>query len=65
MVIVSFSEDMHIVPSLSMLKSGTVAIRGEELPVFKVEVVPGSDSDPAKLYFTWNVVEMTERQISI
>ena len=38
-------------------------IDGEEQPVFKVEVVPGDDSDPSKLNFMWYVVEMTERKI--
>ena len=61
----SFSEDMHIIPSLSMLTNGTIRLNGVDEPVFKVEVLPGSDSDPMKLEFGWKVIEMTERWVSI
>ncbi len=44
-----------------MITNGSVTISGEELPVFKVEVIPGEDSDPSQLDFTWTVEEMTDR----
>ena len=65
MVTISFSEDMHIVPSLSMIQNGTVTIEEQDLPVFNVEVMPGDDSDPNKLAFEWIVEEMTERLVMI
>ena len=49
-----------------MLTSGTFQNKdSEEEAVFTVEVIPGKDSDPSKLDFTWSVQEMTERQILI
>ena len=65
MAIVTFSNDIHILPKLSMLNNGTITINGVEQPVFKVDVVHGEDSDPSKLEFTWQVVKMTSREISI
>ena len=65
MAIITFSEDMHIVPDLKMIEEGTVEIGKEQLPVFKVEVIAGEDSDPSRLLFTWHIVEMTERKIFI
>ena len=57
---------MHILPDLKMLTSGTFQNKNsEEEAVFTLEVIPGQDSDPKKLDFTWNVLEMTERQILI
>ena len=65
LVIVQFSEDMHIIPSLNMVKDGRLKVNGEEQPVFKVEVLPGEDSDLTKLNFSWHTVEMTKRKFSI
>ena len=63
---ITFSQSMHILPDLKMLSSGTFQNKdSEEEAVFTLEVIPGQDSDPTKLDFTWNVLEMTERQILI
>ena len=64
-VVVSFSEDMRIVPDLTMITNGTVSVDGVRRPVFDVEIIPGVDSDPSQLSFGWSVVEMTSRSISI
>ena len=35
------------------------------MPVFKVDVIPGDDSDPTKLNFGWQVDLMSERLIQL
>ena len=63
---ITFSQSIHVLPNLDMLKSGTFENRDrKEEAVFTLEVIPGQDSDATKLGFTWNVIEMTERQILI
>ena len=59
-VTVTFSQDVHIVPELSMIKDGTINIDDVELPVLQIEVKPGEDSDPSKLSFEWQLIDMTE-----
>ena len=57
---------MHILPDLNMLTSGTFQNKdNEDEAVFALDVIPGQDSDPTKLNFTWSVLEMTDRQILI
>ena len=56
----AFSEDVHIVPELSMIKDGTISIGDVELPVLQIEVMPGEDSDPNKLNFDWELIDMNE-----
>ena len=64
-ILISFSEDMRIIPDLRMITQGTVEVKGEQRPVFDVEVIPGRDSDPEKLSFEWNIVEMTLRTVEL
>ena len=64
-IVVSFSQRMRIIPDLAMITNGTVIIDGQRQPVFDVEIIPSLDSDNSKLTFEWNILEMTERTISI
>jgi len=38
-----------------MITNGTIVVDGKEWPVLFIEIVPGEDSDDAKLGFTWRV----------
>ena len=61
LVQISFNTDMNRIPDPSLLKNLTVSLEGKEVPVFQVEVVPGSESDPFKMSFSWEVKEMSAR----
>ena len=32
-------------------------------PLIRLQVIPGEDSDPSKLNFTWSCVDLTESQM--
>jgi len=49
------------VPNLTMITNGTIVIDGKEWPVLHIEIVPGEDSDSAKLGFTWRVVAQSSK----
>jgi len=48
-----------------MIQNGTVKVDNEVFPVFEVEVVPGEDSDPQRLTFTWKVISQTNDTLII
>lgn len=57
---------MKLISDLEYLEKATVLdARGESKPVLEVRVVEGYLSDPQKLKFTWSVLEMTRRQLSL
>ena len=35
-IVIAFSQDMHIVPDLSMIKKGKAEVNGKKQPVFDV-----------------------------
>ena len=50
---ISFDQDMHVVPDVSMITDGRVKINGTEYPIVQIQVVNGPDSDPKNLGFSW------------
>ena len=64
-VLVSFNTDMHIIPDLNLLKNMTVPTPEGNLPVFQVNILPGSDSEVSKLDFGWEAISMSPRELKI
>ena len=60
-----FSEDVLPSPNLDMLINGTLTIDSETYPVLEITVVPGEESDPARLTLDWIVVEQTPSFLKI
>jgi hypothetical protein len=69
-VIVGFNNDIKTVPNLTMINNGTIyadqlgfgrmLLKKEinnrpRIPVLKIEVIPGPDSNVTELSFKWNV----------
>jgi len=48
-----------------MITNGTVTIDSETYPVLEITVVPGEDSDPARLTLDWIVVSQTSTSLQI
>jgi len=48
-----------------MITNGTIVVDGKEWPVLFIEIVPGEDSDDAKLGFTWRVEAQTGRVLRL
>jgi len=61
----SFSEDIFVVPDLTMITNGTVVINAVEHRVLLIEIDPGEDSDPAYLLFDWEAIAQTERTMDL
>ena len=61
----SFDQDMQVVPSLDMLTKGTIEVGGVTKPVLAVEVIPDETSNPNDLRFDWHLTEMTKRSIKL
>ena len=54
---------MHVIPDLKLLSRGKVRVNGQNLPVFKIEVLTINESIKQNLDFSWEVIEMNEREI--
>lgn len=56
-VVISFSEDMSVIPDLVMIKTAKMTDgTGAELPIFAPEVLIGAFTDETMLGYTWSVV---------
>jgi len=60
-----FSEDVLLLPDLSMIHNGTVTVYGITYPVLEIKIEPGEFSDDKRLKFDWIVVEQTPTSIRI
>ena len=54
---------MHAIPDPKLLSQGKVRVNGQNLPVFKIEVLTINESIKQNLDFSWEVIEMNEREI--
>ena len=64
-VVITFNQDMKVVPELEIIEQGTIEINGVNLPVLSVEVVPDEEQDPKKVNFDWEITSLTEREMKI
>ena len=64
-VVISFDQDMNVLPELSIVRDGVIEVEGRIFPVLNIEVIPSASSDPETLQFDWFVNEMTKRQVKI
>ena len=62
---ISFSEDIQIVPNVTMITNGTVTVDEKVYPVLEIEIVPGEDSDEEMLGYTWRAVSQTNRTLVV
>ena len=48
-----------------MYENSTITVGSSKLPVIKVEVLPGIESESNKLSFQWSVIEMNQRELKL
>ena len=65
--LIMFTEEVRILPNLTMINNGTTEVDGVEVPVLQLDIIPGkfSHENVKKLGFTWNATEQTSHSLLI
>jgi len=64
-VLLTFSEEIQMVPNLTLINNGTIVKDGKTYPVLEVVVEPGEDSDLENLEFVWNATDQTNTTLTL
>ena len=51
----SFTHDMLVVEDFRMLSEGYIVMNQKKYPVFAIDVIPNTESNPDLLKFKWEV----------
>ena len=63
---INFSEEIEAVPNTKLITEGKVVDGlGIERPVIDIKVIPGELSEESKMGYSWDIVEMTSRSLTI
>jgi len=61
----SFTHDMIAVEDFRMLTEGYIVMDQKKYPVFAIDVIPNTESNPDLLKFRWEVTQMMGRTFTL
>ena len=64
-VVITFDQQMQLLPSLKMIKEGKIDVNGVTYQVFEMKVIPAEGQDPLNVQFDWFISEMTQSSIRL